>query len=77
MGDRVREIVYFDKPGKANTGKVVAAVAARLAVGDIDTVIEFDVRKSGKHPGRLGAHSQRGGDGAAAGVGARVPLSGS
>ena len=39
MGDRVREIVYFDKPGKANTGKVVDAVAARLAEGDIDTVI--------------------------------------
>jgi len=39
MADRVREIVYFEKPGKANTDQVIEVVAKRLEEGDLDTVI--------------------------------------
>jgi hypothetical protein len=39
MTDRVRTIVYFDKPGKENTPKVIETVADRLEEGDIDTVV--------------------------------------
>jgi hypothetical protein len=35
----VREIVYFENPGKANTDKVIEVVAKRLQEGDLDTVI--------------------------------------
>lgn len=39
MGDKVREILYFEKPGRENTNSVVQAVARRLVDGDIGTVI--------------------------------------
>jgi len=39
MTDKVRKIVYFEKPGKANTDKVIEVVAKRLEEGDLDTVI--------------------------------------
>lgn len=34
-----REITYFAKPGKGNTEAVVRAIAERLALGGLDTVI--------------------------------------
>jgi hypothetical protein len=39
MADRTRSIVYFEKPGKQNTAKVIELVAHRLREGDLDTVI--------------------------------------
>ena len=39
MADKVQEIVYFEKPGKVNTDKVIEVVAKRMEEGDLDTVI--------------------------------------
>ena len=39
MAERVRETVYFEEPGRANTDRVVEVVAKRLEEGDLDTVI--------------------------------------
>lgn len=39
MADKARDIIYFGKPGKANTDKVVEVVGKRLEEGDLDTVI--------------------------------------
>ena len=39
MTDVTRPCVYFDKPGKRNTEKVVEAVLKRLAEGDLNTIV--------------------------------------
>ena len=39
MADVTRPCVYFDKPGKRNTEKVVEAVLKRLAEGDLNTIV--------------------------------------
>jgi hypothetical protein len=39
MTDIARPCLYFEKPGKHNTGKVVEAVRQRLAEGDIKAVV--------------------------------------
>lgn len=39
MADFARPCVYFERPGKKNTDKVVQAVIERLAEGDIKTVV--------------------------------------
>jgi len=39
MADIESPCIYFEKPGKANTDKVVKAVAKRLERADLDTVV--------------------------------------
>lgn len=39
MADRVRECVYFERAGRSNTDKVVAAVSKRLEGSSLDTVV--------------------------------------
>jgi hypothetical protein len=39
MEDKFRSITYFARPGRDNTAKVLEAVVARLAEGDIQTVV--------------------------------------
>jgi hypothetical protein len=39
MADVTRPCLYFEKPGKHNTDKVIEAVRQRLAEGDIKTVV--------------------------------------
>jgi len=39
MTDVTRPCVYFEKPGKHNTEKVVEAVLKRLAEGDLNTIV--------------------------------------
>jgi hypothetical protein len=39
MADMTRACIYFEQPGKANTPKVLKAVVARLAEGDIKAVV--------------------------------------
>ena len=39
MVDKIQKIVYFEKPGKRNTAKVIEVVAKRLDEGDLNIVI--------------------------------------
>jgi hypothetical protein len=39
MDGRAEQIIYFERPGKRNTAKVVECVIDRLAEGDIKTVV--------------------------------------
>jgi len=39
MTDVTRPCIYFEKPGKRNTEKVVEAVLKRLAEGDLNTIV--------------------------------------
>jgi len=39
MTDVTRPCVYFDKPGRHNTNKVVEVVLKRLAEGDLNTIV--------------------------------------
>jgi len=39
MADTTRECIYFDKPGRENTDRVVEAVVKRLEDSDLDTVV--------------------------------------